>query len=78
MTEAQAEAISMKLNVLIALALRQLAGETTFGKRSRGKRGVGDVARYLADMGLNAKDVAQIIGAPVTSVRTLVAPHRRG
>lgn len=80
MSEAEAaalEAISRKLNVLIALALRQLVGDTTFEKPGRGRRGVGEIARLLADMGLEARDIAQIVGAPLTSVRTLIAPHRR-
>lgn len=78
MSEAEAlEAISKKLNVLIALALRQLVGDKTFDRPGRGKRGVGEIARLLADMGLDARDIAQIVGAPVTSIRTLIAPHRR-
>lgn len=71
------EHVSAKLNVLIALTLRQLTGETAFGRKSRRKRGTGDIARYLADLGLDAKDIAVIVGAPLASVRTLLSPHRR-
>jgi hypothetical protein len=68
--------ISKKLNVLIAIAIKQLTGDPTFaiGKR---KQGAGDLVRYLADMGLDAKDIAHIVGSPVTSVRTLLTPTRR-
>jgi hypothetical protein len=69
--------ISMKLNVLIALALRQLLNDGDFGKRGKRKQGAGDLARYLADMGLQSKDIAEIVGAPLSSVRTLLTPHRR-
>lgn len=69
-------AISNKLNVLIALSLRQLLGDKEFS--SKGKRkGVTEIVHYLADMGLDANDIAQIVGSPVTSVRTLLTPTRR-
>lgn len=68
--------ISKKLNVLISLALRTLSDEREFNKPKR-KRGVGDQARYLADMGLDATDIAQILGAPLASVRTLLTPSKR-
>jgi DNA-directed RNA polymerase specialized sigma24 family protein len=69
--------ISAKLNVLIAIAIKQLAGEKTFAVSTKRKQGAGELVRYLADMGLEAKDIAQIIGSPVTSVRTLLTPTRR-
>lgn len=69
-----AEAISNKLNVLISLALRQLQENADFSAKSRG---VTDVVRYLAGMGLEAKDIAEIVGSPITSVRTLLTPGRR-
>lgn len=69
--------ISKKLNVLISLTLRQLLDDNEFGKRAKRKQGVGDLARYLADMGLESKDIAEILGAPIPSVRTLLTPHRR-
>ncbi|HVS27897.1 MAG TPA: hypothetical protein VHE58_11500 [Burkholderiales bacterium] len=79
MSEKSLSEISKKLNVLISLSLRQLLSDKEFigtgtGKR---KRGVGELARYLADMGLDAKDIAEILGAPVQSVRTLLTPKRR-
>jgi hypothetical protein len=71
-----AAAISNKLNVLISLALRQLQGNADFS--AKGPRpGVTDAVRYLANMGLEAKDIAEIVGSPVTSVRTLLTPGRR-
>ncbi len=69
--------ISAKLNVLIAIAIKQLVGEKTFAANGKRKQGAGELVRYLADMGLDAKDIAQIIGSPVTSVRTLLTPTRR-
>jgi len=68
--------VSRKLNVLIALSLRQLLGDKNFSAK-RGKQGVGDLVRYLADMGLDPKDIAEIVGSPLTSVRTLLTPMRR-
>jgi hypothetical protein len=71
----QAE-ISTKLDVLIALSLRQLLGDTDFS--SKGKRkGSGDLVRYLSGMGLSPKDIAGITGSPLTSVRTQLTPTRR-
>ena len=77
MDENALEAISKKLNVLIALSLRQLQGDTDFAADRKGKRGMGVFVNYLADMGLDAKDIAQILGAPLQSVRTLLTPNRR-
>lgn len=74
--EAALAEISAKLNVLIALSLRQLLGDKEFAPRKR-KQGVGEVVQYLADMGLGASDIAGIVGSPVTSVRTLLTPARR-
>lgn len=74
--EKHAADISKKLNVLIALLLRQLNSDSDFSK-SRRKQGTGDMVRYLADMGLDAKDIADILGSPLTSVRTLLTPTRR-
>jgi hypothetical protein len=68
--------ISRKLNVLIALSLRQLFADKDFTKAKRKQR-VGDLIHYLADMGIDAKDIADITGSPVTSVRTLLTPTRR-
>ncbi|MEJ1967425.1 MAG: hypothetical protein WDN03_02120 [Rhizomicrobium sp.] len=68
-------AISRKLSVLIALSLRQLPADKEIG--SKRKQGVADQVHYLADMGLDAKDIAEIVGSPLTSVRTLLTPTRR-
>lgn len=68
--------IAAKLNVLIALSLRQLFEDKEFSAKKR-KQGVGEIVHYLADMGIDAKDIAKIVGSPVTSVRTLLTPGRK-
>jgi hypothetical protein len=68
--------ISKKLNVLIALSLRELTDDKDFSMKGN-RKGAGDLVRYLASMGLDAKDIAQIVGSPLTSVRTLLTPTRR-
>jgi hypothetical protein len=68
--------ISKKLNILIALSLRQLLGDDEFSAK-RKRKGVAELVHYLADMGLDAKDIADIVGSPLTSVRTLLTPTRR-
>jgi hypothetical protein len=77
MTEQTDADISKKLNVLISLSLRQLIGDKEFGRKERAKKGLGDVARYLDNMGLDSKDIAEILGSPVSSIRTLLTPTRR-
>ncbi len=77
MTEKILSEVSKKLNVLIALSLRQLLGEKEFSGNERRKQGVGELARYLNNMGLEAKDIAEITGAPLQSIRTLLTPKRR-
>jgi len=69
--------ISRKLNALISISVRQLLNDKEFGAKVRRKHGTGDVVRYLADMGLDTKDIAEILGAPLQSVRTLLTPARR-
>jgi hypothetical protein len=73
----QTAEMGRKLNVLIALSLRHLLGDKDFSTKGKRKHGTGDVVRYLADMGLDAKDIAEIVGSPVTSVRTQLTPTRR-
>jgi hypothetical protein len=68
--------ISKKLNALIALSLRQLAEDKEFGRKSR-TSGLGDQVRFFAEFGLDSKDIAEITGAPLPSVRTLMTPSRR-
>jgi len=75
MADETSSEISAKLNVLIALSLRQLTGDKDFSGGRR--KGTGETAQYLARMGLDAKDIAQILGSPVTSIRTLLTPTRR-
>ena len=69
--------LSKKLNVLIALSLRNLTDDREFEGRGKKKRGVGEQARYLADMGLETTDIALILSAPLASVRTLLTPSQR-
>lgn len=76
MSDKQSDELSKKMNVLIALSLRQLLGDADFSSRKR-KKGVGELVQYLDGMGLDAKDIAEILGSPVTSVRTLLTPTRR-
>jgi len=77
MTDKTSDDLSKKMNVLIALSLRQLLGDKDFSTSSKRKKGVGDLVHYLDGMGLDAKDIAEILGSPVTSVRTLLTPTRR-
>ena len=77
MTEQTLLEVSKKLNVLIALSLRQLLGDKEFSAGEKRKQGVGEMARYFASMGLEAKDIAEITGAPLQSIRTLLTPNRR-
>ena len=69
--------ISKKLNVLISLSIRQLLDDREFSGDDKRKQGIGDMARYLSDMGLEAKDIAEILSARLHSVRTLLTPKRR-
>ena len=77
MTEKLHLDISKKLNVLIALSIRRLLEDKHFGKKGKRRKGAGELTRYLADLGLEAKDIAEILGTPVQSVRTLLTPKRR-
>ena len=58
MTEKILLEVSRKLNVLIALSLRQLLGDKEFSAGEKRKQGVGEIARYFNSMGLDAKDIA--------------------
>jgi hypothetical protein len=69
--------VSKKLNVLIALSLRQLSGDKEFSTTQRKKHGTGELARYFNSMGLDAKDIAEITSAPLQSIRTQLTPNRR-
>jgi len=77
MSEKILSEVSKKLNVLIALSLRQLMDDKKFSGGDKRRQGVGDIARYLNNMGLEAKDISEITGAPLQSVRTLLTPRRR-
>lgn len=69
--------ISQKLNVLIAVQLKAAGDAISFSPSERGKRGVGDLVRYLSKAGLDSKDISEITGAPLASVRTLLTPGRK-
>jgi hypothetical protein len=69
--------VSRKLNVLISLSLRQLLHDNDFSTRRKRRQGARELVHYLADMGLGAKDISDIVGSPLTSVRTLLTPTRR-
>jgi len=77
MTEKILSEISKKINILIALSLRQLLEDKEFSGNEKRKQGIGELARYLNNMGLDAKDISEITGAPLQSVRTLLTPKRR-
>jgi hypothetical protein len=76
MTEKILSEISKKLNVLIALSLRQLLADKEFSSNEKRKQGIGELARYFNNMGLDAKDISEITGAPLQSIRTLLTPKR--
>lgn len=76
-TNGRSGEISKKLNVLIALSIKQLMDDRSFDSSGKRRAGVGNMVSYLTDMGLDAKDVAQIVGSPLASVRTLLTPKRR-
>jgi DNA-directed RNA polymerase specialized sigma24 family protein len=67
--------ISKKLSALLSVQLRLLLDDREFGTKR--KSGAGELVRYLALFGLDSKEIAEIIGSPVTSVRTLMTPTRR-
>jgi hypothetical protein len=77
MTEKILSEISKKLNILIALSLRQLFADKEFSGNQKRRQGIGELARYLNNMGLDAKDISEITSAPLQSVRTLLTPQRR-
>jgi hypothetical protein len=67
--------ISSKLSALIAIGLRQLNGDKDFANKR--KQGLGDTARYLAEFGIGATDIALIVGAPLQSIRTQLTPSAK-
>lgn len=68
--------ISQKLNVLIALNIKSITGNTSFESDGKRNIGVGDVVRFLHSHGLESGEISKITSAPVTSVRTLLTPTR--
>ncbi|MBZ5567823.1 MAG: hypothetical protein LAN64_08225 [Acidobacteriia bacterium] len=66
---------SRKLNVVIALLLRQLLGDADFTTKKR--KGTGELAVYLDRAGLTYQDIASILDSPVASVRELVSRSKR-
>ena len=77
MNDELAAEISRKLNVLIALSIKQLLEDKSLDSGGKRRTGISEAVHYLADMGVDAKDIAQIVGSPITSVRTLLTPTRR-
>lgn len=69
--------ISAKLNALLALNLRILLGDSDFSPAKRRKRGASELVSYFGKFGLEASDIAQILGTTVQSVRTLLTPSRK-
>jgi hypothetical protein len=66
---------SRKLNVVIALLLRQLLRDVDFGSKKR--KGTGELAVYLDRQGLSYQDIAAILDSPVASIRELVTRNKR-
>ena len=66
---------SRKLNVVIALLLRQLLRDSEFGAKKR--KGTGELATYLDRQGLSYADIAVILDSPIASVRELVTRSKR-
>lgn len=77
MSQENLAGISKKLNVLISLSIRNLTGDKEFLKKGKRNLGTGYLARYLSDMGIDSKDIAEILGASLQSIRTLLTPKRR-
>lgn len=71
------EDISRKLNALLALTLQIIADTKQSGNQRRKKRARGELVRYFGRLGLDAKDIAAILGAPLQSVRTFLTPKMR-
>ena len=68
--------ISAKLNVLIALELSRCE-EKDLLRSQRRRGGIGPLARYLRDLGLEAQDIAHVLGSSLQSVRTMLTPGQR-
>ena len=66
---------SRKLNVIIALLLRQLLRDTNFGVRK--KKVTGELAVYLDRQGLGYQDIADILDLPVASIGELVSRSKQ-
>lgn len=77
MTDELLKEISKKLNVLISMFFGRINDTRQFENDGQRIQGVGAMTRYLSDMGIDPKDIADIIGASLPSVRTLLTPKRR-
>jgi hypothetical protein len=73
-----ADMLSSKLTALLALNLRLLLQDSDFASKKKRKQGASELVRYFAGFGLDPKDIAQILGTTVQSVRTLLTPSRKG
>ncbi len=68
--------VSTKLNILISILLGVHQNpETSKGKEKR--RNVADYVYFLADMGMDPKEIATVLKSPLGTVRTLLTPKRR-
>lgn len=77
MTEKILNEISKKLNVLISLYVYQMNDYKEFDNKRKSRQGIGEFARYLSSLGIDTKDIAEILGSPLQSIRTLLTPKRR-
>jgi len=71
------EDISRKLNALLSLTLQIIGDTKQSGNQRRKKTATGDLVSYFGRLGLDAKDIAAILGAPLQSVRTFLTPKMR-
>ena len=69
--------ISKKLSILVALTLREFPDNKELLPDKKRQQNASDRVYYFANMGMDAKEIAEITGIPVTSVRTLLTPKRR-
>jgi hypothetical protein len=77
MTDEVYREISNKLSVLIALSLRSVLSSKDTGSKGTDLKKVGEQVRFLASFGLDAKDIAAIVGSSVPSVRTMLTPSQK-
>ncbi len=72
------DVLSAKLTAVLALNLRILLQDSDFSSKKKRKQGASELVGYFAGFGIDPKDIAQILGTTVQSVRTLLTPSRKG